>query len=58
MADEDNETEKQENKKKKPQWKETCLGIWARGTKGEGDNNDWICNGISVVTIDKVCVVM
>lgn len=40
-----------------PDWKETCIGVWSRSTKGrqvtEGEP-DKICNGISFAVINKV----
>ncbi|KAK3725321.1 hypothetical protein QZH41_012009, partial [Actinostola sp. cb2023] len=46
---EDDEDKKSEENK----YKETCIGIWTRGTKGEHKDINWICNGISIVRIDK-----
>lgn len=40
-----------------PDWKETCIGVWSRSTKGSQVTEaepDKICNGISFVVINKV----
>ena len=40
-----------------PDWKETCIGVWSRSTKGHQVTEaepDKICNGISFVVINKV----
>ncbi|XP_020626416.1 uncharacterized protein LOC110063762 [Orbicella faveolata] len=39
-----------------PDWKETCIGVWSRSTKGRQVTEaepDKICNGISFVVINK-----
>ena len=56
MAD-DGRDRRKRKKPGVPEWKETCIGVWSRSAKGENvDDNisGRICNGISIVRINKV----
>ena len=33
------------NKTEAKRWKETCIGIWTKGTMENKDDFNWICNG-------------
>ena len=40
-----------------PDWKETCIGVWSKSTRGHQvteAEQDKICNGISFVVLNKV----
>lgn len=52
--DEDDKTSKDDDKNKPKKWRETCIGIYTKGGKAGKNKTEWICNGISVVRIDKV----
>ncbi|XP_068753485.1 uncharacterized protein [Montipora capricornis] len=57
MADDDDKNGRKVNSdrgSRTPHWRETCIGIWSRSTKGHHVNDgeyDKICNGISVIRI-------
>ena len=57
MADDDDRNRRKVNSGREsttPQWRETCIGIWSKSTRGNHVNEgeyDKICNGISVIRI-------
>ena len=63
MADDDDRTRRKQDSSGEgtPDWKETCIGIWSKSTKGHQvteDDQDKICNGISFVVLNKVSLLM
>ena len=65
MADDDDGNQRKPENPRTPDssreetldWKETCIGVWSRSTKGHQVTDaepDKICNGISFVVINKV----
>lgn len=58
MADDDGDRRKPNSSGDgTPDWKETCIGVWSKSTKGHQATEaeqDKICNGISFVVLNKV----